>query len=155
MTPLFKKLNFKDQKEVFIINHPTEFDAELEAMKSFSAIKTNIEEATNIEFILIFVKTKAEVEQIVPSIIKELKTDAVLWFAYPKGTSKKYKVEIGRDNGWDILGKYDFETVRAVAIDEDWSTLRFRNVAFVKSMARNQKLAMTNEGKSRTEKNEI
>ncbi len=152
MTYLFKKLNFKDQKEIFIINHPTEFDAELEAMKYFSAIKTNIEEAKNIEFVLVFVKTKAEIEQYFSSISTALKGDVILWFAYPKGTSKKYKVEIGRDYGWDILGKNDFEAVRAVAIDEDWSTLRFRNVTFVKSMTRNQKMAMTTEGKSRTEK---
>src|SRR5713101_8045074 len=26
--------------------------------------------------------------------------DAVVWFAYPKGTSKRYKCEINRDTGW-------------------------------------------------------
>ncbi len=28
--------------------------------------------------------------------------DALLWFAYPKGTSKKYTCDFHRDDGWDI-----------------------------------------------------
>ena len=44
----------------------------------------------------------------------------------PKGTSKRYKSEIHRDTGWQAIGQAGFEPVRAVAIDEDWSALRFR-----------------------------
>jgi hypothetical protein len=50
--------------------------------------------------------------------------DAIVWFAYPKGTSKKYKSQIDRDNGWNMLGHEGFEPVRMVAIDEDWSDSR-------------------------------
>lgn len=58
--------------------------------------------------------------------------DAILWFAYPKGTSKKYKCEFNRDNGWDVIRAAGFDTVRAVAIDEDWSALRFRRKEFIR-----------------------
>jgi hypothetical protein len=60
--------------------------------------------------------------------------DAILWMAYPKGTSKRYECEFNRDNGWDVLGRAGFEGVRQVAIDEDWSALRFRRVEFSKSL---------------------
>jgi hypothetical protein len=47
-------------------------------------------------------------------------------FAYPKGTSKTLKSEVNRDSGWDVLRSAGFDTVRLVAIDADWSALRFR-----------------------------
>jgi hypothetical protein len=76
---------------------------------------------------------------------KQSEGDVVIWFAYPKGTSKKYKCEFNRDTGWEIFGKLGFEPVRAVAIDEDWSALRFRRVSFIKTMIRS--FALTEEGK--------
>ena len=69
------------------------------------------------------------------------------WFAYPKGTSKKFKCEFNRDNGWKELGVLGFEPVRAVAIDEDWTALRFRRAENIKKMTRN--MAITEEGKRR------
>jgi hypothetical protein len=86
------------------------------------------------------------------TIAKKAKGDAVVWFAYPKGTSRKYKSEINRDNEWQVLGELGFEGVRSVAIDEDWSAARFRRVEFIKTMKRDQKYAMTKQGKARLEK---
>jgi len=37
-----------------------------------------------------------------------------------------------------------------VAIDEDWSALRFRRVEFIKAMTRRVSSAMTKEGKAKT-----
>ena len=59
--------------------------------------------------------------------------DALLWFAFPKGTSKKYQCDFNRDTGWSLLKTAGFDTVRAVAIDDDWSALRFRRVEYIKS----------------------
>lgn len=152
MTPLFKKLNFKQQKEILILNRPTEFEGEMDAMKNFTTIMKDINSMSEIEFVLAFVKTKAEVDTITPLIDKKIKGDGVVWISYPKGTSKKYKAEINRDNGWEIFGKYGFEAVRQVAIDEDWSALRFRKVEFIKTMKRRSDSAMTKEGQVKTKK---
>jgi hypothetical protein len=73
----------------------------------------------------------------------------VVWFAYPKRTSKKHKSEVNRDTGWQSLGNLGFEGVRSVAIDEDWSAARFRRVEFVKAMTRDKKHAMTRQGKAK------
>lgn len=62
--------------------------------------------------------------------------DQQLWLAYPKGNSKRYKAQINRDSGWAYLGQFDYEGVRQIAINEDWSALRFRRIAFIKSMTR-------------------
>lgn len=156
-TPLLKKFNHKEQQEIFILNAPAEFKPEMDAMKKASnkvteVIISDLAKIKQIEFILSFVQSKTEVEKIITAIYDKLKTDALVWFAYPKGTSKKYKAEINRDNGWEALGNKGFEAVRAVAIDTDWSGMRFRQVEFIKTMKRNTSFAMTEEGKKRTGK---
>ena len=62
----------------------------------------------------------------------------------------EYKCDFNRDNGWTRLGELGFEPVRQVAIDDDWSALRFRRVGFIKTMTRS--FAMTEEGKARIKK---
>ena len=52
-----------------------------------------------------------------PRLPRKAEGDAILWFAYPKGTSKKYKSQIARDHGWNAHGQQDFAPVRMVAID--------------------------------------
>ena len=53
--------------------------------------------------------------------------------AYPKKTSKKYSATVSRDEGWGPLGENGYETVRLIALDEDWSILRFRKTVNKKS----------------------
>jgi len=83
------------------------------------------------------------------AIAKKAQGDAVVWFAYPKGSSKKYKSEINRDAGWQVLGDAGFEPVRMVAIDEDWSAVRFRRADFIKSLTRGKEHRMSAQGKAR------
>jgi hypothetical protein len=49
-----------------------------------------------------------------------------------KGTSKKYSCDFNRDDGWEVLRQAGFDSVRQVAIDDDWSALRFRRFEFIK-----------------------
>jgi hypothetical protein len=76
--------------------------------------------------------------------------DGIFWMAYPKKTSKKYRSAITRDEGWEALGDAGFEVVRMVAVDEDWSAVRFRKAAFIGKMIRRQEMAMSTEGKQKT-----
>ena len=79
------------------------------------------------------------------------KGDVVLWFCYPKKSSKRYNCSIDRDHGWTDLGRLGFEPVRQVALNEDFSALRFRRVEYIKNLTRNKNMALTKEGKDRTE----
>ena len=97
-----------------------------------------------------FAITQTELSTVSNTMAYAAEGDAVLWVAYPKGTSKKYSCEFNRDTGWDILGAAGFEPVRQVAIDEDWSSLRFRRTEFIKSLTRNNAMAISEEGKRRT-----
>ena len=44
-----------------------------------------------------------------------------------------YKSDIDRDHGWKTLNDAGFYGIRLVAIDNDWSALRFRSIKFIKS----------------------
>ncbi|MEO1547480.1 MAG: hypothetical protein AAFU74_12095 [Bacteroidota bacterium] len=151
VTPLFKKLNFKNHEQILVLNPPTEFEQELYAIKNFAVVETDIENIDEIEFVLAFVKDPNAINVLSSKIDEKLKGDGLVWFAYPKKTSKKHTSEISRDTGWEILGKYGFEGVRQVAIDTDWSALRFRKVEYIKTMKRKTSFAMTKKGKQKTQ----
>jgi hypothetical protein len=145
---VFEKLNLKDQKRIVVLNAPESFEPELAALKGVAVIR-KIESGAPIEFMLAFVTKQPEVDKLAKRAGAAAKGDAVVWFAYPKGTSKKYKCEFNRDSGWAGMGAAGFEPVRMVAIDEDWSAVRFRRVEFIKTMTRAREHRMTAEAKRR------
>jgi hypothetical protein len=149
MPSTFEKLNLKNQTSILVFNPPASFEPELAALHGVTVLR-NLRDLVAMDFSLAFVTTQKEVDTLAKAIAKRVKGDAVVWFAYPKGTTKKYKSEINRDTGWQVLGEAGFEPVRAVAIDEDWSALRFRRVEFIQKMTRANKHRMTAEGKTRS-----
>ncbi|UBM57367.1 hypothetical protein LAG90_11110 [Marinilongibacter aquaticus] len=151
MNALLKKLNFKNQQSLTVLNAPEEFATQMEDFAQYLKIVTEIEKS-DVPFFLIFCQKLAEVEHWAPLAHAKLEEDGLFWFAYPKKSSKKYACDFNRDNGWQALGKLGFEPVRMVAIDEDWSALRFRKAEQIKEMKRNPKMMLSEEGKKRTKK---
>ena len=137
----FVKLNLKDQAEIVVLNAPASFEPELKSLKGVTVRRDAM--GGDIDFSLACVRTQKEVDTLGPQVAKKAKGDAVVWFAYPKGSSKKYKSQINRDNGWAVMGDAGFEPVRMVAIDEDWSAVRFRRVEFIKTMNRPEDVRLT------------
>jgi len=137
MPSVFDKLNLKNQSRIVVLNAPQSFEAELGRLKGVAVIRS-LEDSGEIEFSLAFVTKQKEVDTLAQAIAKKAKGDAVVWFAYPKGTSKKYTCEINRDTGWGALVRAGFEPVRMVAIDEDWSAKRYRRGEYVKSTSPNR-----------------
>jgi hypothetical protein len=150
MTPLFKKLNYKNTPEIGVFNAPVSFDAELAVMKGEATIATLLSHSKDGLFLMAFASTQKELDYWSKELANKLADDGVLWFCYPKGTSKKYTCEFNRDTGWAVLTQLGFEPVRAVAIDADWSALRFRKPANIKKMTRS--FARTEDGKARISK---
>jgi hypothetical protein len=151
MSAVFRKLNLKDQAEILVLDAPESFEHELAALDTI-AIKRSLEDVERVTFALAFVTKQQAVDSIAQAVAQKAQGDAIVWFAYPKGTSKRYRCEFNRDTGWDVLGQLGFEGVRQVAIDEDWSALRFRRVEFVKTMIRDPQRAMSDQGKARVTK---
>jgi hypothetical protein len=147
MSSTFEKLNLKNHKQIVVLNAPESFERELAGLRNVTILRS-LRDLNEIEFSLAFVTKQTEVDTLGKSIAKKAKGDAVVWFAYPKGTSKRYKSEVNRDNGWRVLGELGFEGVRSVAIDEDWSAARFRRVEFIKVMKRDKEACDDHTGQS-------
>ena len=84
MKKLLDKLNYKGQKRISVINAEATFIQSIYSEINDLVIDQKIDPRYPYEFIIIFVKTVAEVEQIAPITIHNLKADGVLWFCYPK-----------------------------------------------------------------------
>jgi hypothetical protein len=151
MPSVFDKLNLNDHDDIVVLNAPATFEPELAGLKGVR-IRRSLGGVATIAFTLAFVQTKKDLDALAGPIAKKAEGDAVVWFAYPKATSKAFTTDISRDRGWDALGKAGFETVRLVAIDDDWSAKRLRRAEFIKTLTRSPEWAMSTEGKRKASK---
>lgn len=133
MDPILKKMTWKEGMNIQIWNAPSELNELVTSWETDGLIHSG----SMPDFMLAFVQTQDEVKKYFSEMQKLAPEDQQIWFAYPKRTSKRYKVQINRDSGWNYLGQFDYEAVRQIAINEDWSALRFRKTNRIKKMTRN------------------
>lgn len=146
MTPLFTKLNLADHAVIHVLGAPESFESELARLEGV-AIRRAVR--GKLAFALAFVTTRDQVQSAAAKLTAAADGDVVLWMAYPKASSKRYRCDFNRDTGWQCLGDAGYEPVRQVAIDDDWSALRFRKVEFITSMRRNPDGAISTDGRKK------
>jgi hypothetical protein len=122
---LCKKLGYKPGSVLRLIDCPETVARRL--LKSETAELPSI--------ILAFVRDRAALAEAAPGAIAVYRRGAALWFAYPK-KSGTIASDITRDDGWDLLAAHDLLPVTQVAIDSDWSALRFRYRDEIKKLKR-------------------
>lgn len=148
MEGIFKKLNYKNQRVLCVLQAPESFRAALDELPPETEVRYSMQSSGALDFVIAFVTTQSAIYELAPVIAQSLNGDGIVWFAYPKQSSKRYTCEFNRDTGWGLLGKLGFEPVRQVSIDEDWTALRFRQAAYIKKMSRS--FAISEEGKRKT-----
>ena len=146
---LVKKLNYKESLEVCVLNAPEAFFPFLHDIAQITTLTTSLSPESRVPLMLGFVLSKAELSQMVKTVMKSIDTDTILWFAYPKKASRHYRSDINRDTGWEPLGSLGYEPVRQISLDEDWSALRFRHVSKIKKLTRSRTMALSEEAKQR------
>jgi hypothetical protein len=132
MASIFQKLNLKTQPEIVVFNVPASFEPELTQLDGVKVVR-NPKQPADVQFALAFATQQVELDRLSTILADHCAGDAVVWFAYPKGTSRRYTCDFNRDTGWRVIRNAGFDSVRQVAIDEDWSALRFRRVEYIKS----------------------
>ncbi|HYK75241.1 MAG TPA: DUF3052 domain-containing protein [Pseudoneobacillus sp.] len=145
---ILKKLNFKEKGQpVLIVNPPKVYE------DVFTAFNSDIHKEAKAEiydFVQVFGTNNEELQVYAREVSHLISEDGLLWLCYPKKSSKLYKgSDCSRETVMGMLANEGYEPVRQVAIDEDWSALRFRKPENIKSMTR--KFAVTDAGKQRTE----
>lgn len=147
MNAILKKLQIKSEAKVLFWNLPEDLHwirTELQSMGANECSKTS--ECT----VAIGFGTSSDAINAFFRLINDIvNNDEILWFCYPKKTSKKYTSTINRDSGWEVINDLTFEPVMQVAIDENWSALRFRKIEFIKKFTRDESMVISNKAKER------
>jgi hypothetical protein len=86
---------------------------------------------------LVFVRDQAALARLAPPHLEAYRPGGVLWFAYPKLSGALWS-DLTRDRGWEPVGQAGFLGVTQVALDQDWSALRFRLRAEIPNLTRRQ-----------------
>jgi hypothetical protein len=149
MDPVLKKLQFKGGRLVVLgAREEDGLDGLIERWAGEPEVtKVSNRLGKDETFVLCFVRRFADIERQSERVAAAVPGDGLVWFAYPKKSSPHYHPEVGRDSSWQPLGDVGFEGVRQVAIDHQWSALRFRRAEFIETMTRSW--AMSAEGKRR------
>ena len=133
MKELLHKLNYKGYNRILILNADEGFLKNISDELKDVIVDTEIDQRCPYNFMVIFVKSVREVNDISPVALHNLTADGVLWFCYPKKNSKKLTSDLERDKGWKSMNDMGFYGIRMVSVDDDWSAMRFRNVKYIKS----------------------
>lgn len=126
---LAQKLGIKPGHKLLLMHAPEGCAEKLQPLPEGASIESTPGE--NYDAALVFVRNKAEIDDYAPSALGSVKYDGLLWFAYPKKSSK-IPTDIHRDVGWGTVKGAGFEAIAQVAIDETWSATRFRPAEMVK-----------------------
>jgi hypothetical protein len=122
--PVLKKLFYRGQSPVLLLDPPDEFGP----VRPVISGEVHTDAMAEYGFILAFVTSLAAAEALGHQAQNALSKDGIFWLAYPKGSSRRYKVEINRDTANAALQRHGFTGVAMVSLDDDWSALRLKPV---------------------------
>ncbi len=133
MKVLLKKLNYKEQKRIVVINAEDKFFKAVSKELKDIITDSEIDQRCPYEFIIVFVKSISEVKHFAPMALHNLTADGILWIFYPKKSSGLHTKGIERDKNWESLNNLGFYGIKMVSVDDNWSAMRFRNNKYIKS----------------------
>ncbi|MFT4416172.1 YdeI/OmpD-associated family protein [Fredinandcohnia humi] len=136
---VIKKLRIQPNQKLLILQAPEEYVSDLSSYPEGVTIQTT--PGGTYEFVMLFVRSIAELEEYGPVSISALEEGGQLWVCYPKKTSK-IKTDINRDIGWDTFINRGYEGVSQIAIDDTFSALRFRPKSEIKQYTRKQTIGI-------------
>ncbi|RYU86534.1 hypothetical protein EWM62_17930 [Mucilaginibacter terrigena] len=129
MNALAKKLQIKSGQTWLILNPPEDYLALLEPLPDGVTIKFGVD--GNLDGVQAFVKNSVELAQSLQQLKPALKDDTTLWIIYPRKNSG-IDTDLSMMASWPEPEQYGLRPVAAVAINNVWSSLRFKPEHLVK-----------------------
>ena len=121
--PLLKKMKLKPGQQAAILNAP---DGYLETLQPLpEGVELAEQLVGTFDWVQLFVKTQAELAQVIAQVRTALKPASTLWITFPKGTSK-IQTDLTRDKGWDALQAINLRWITLISVDETWSAFSLR-----------------------------
>ena len=133
---LIEKIQLKDEKNLLVQGLPSTIEKQF-AKLSFSKNVTPLLKIKKIDFALVFAISHNQLRDILKDVVPALATEATLWIAYPK-VSSKIVSDLSRDCNWQCTAQHDLECVRTIAIDNVWCAMRFKKADKVKRAVSNE-----------------
>jgi hypothetical protein len=130
-TSIVKRLGIRPGYKLLILNAPDGYVDTIGTLPEGVQLHTSAD-GGKYDLVQTFTSSKADVDRLAPTALVALKDGGLLWFAYPKKTSK-IKTDINRDVGWDVVNNAGMEGVAIISLDDTWSSLRFRPSQDIKS----------------------
>jgi hypothetical protein len=121
--PLAQKLRLQEGMLATVLGAPGDAKALLGELPVGAGVSTELA-SDEPPFLLVFVRTQKEVERRVAELLPRLTPKTLLWFAYPKQSSK-VETDLNRDRGWESAARARLEAVAQVAVDATWAATRF------------------------------
>jgi hypothetical protein len=123
MSQLAKKLQMKAGKRWLLFNVPDNYLSSLEPLADGVEIVFKAE--GSFDGAQIFVKDTAELTSTLKLVFPVLKPDAIFWVIYPK-KNKGISTDLEMMSGWEVTKPYGLKPVASAAINDTWTSLRFR-----------------------------
>jgi len=120
---LAKKMKIKPGQKIAVLGAPDGFLRRLKPLPAGVEVAEKLQ--GKLDWIQVFVKSKAELDRIAPKAAQALKPEGSLWLTFPKGSSK-VQTDLTRDKGWDSVAKLNLKWITLVSVDETWSAFSLR-----------------------------
>lgn len=127
MKSIADKLGYKPGKQAWMLNSP-------ENLCEVIGLPTTRPEG-DVDLLLGFAANVAALTPLVDRMLPLYKRGGAFWVAHPK-KSGAIASDLSRDAGWERLTREGMIPVTQIAIDADWSALRFRYRDEVKVITR-------------------
>jgi hypothetical protein len=131
LSPLLRKLQWKEPARPLLLGVPDQIQKRLSAEGQPPAGRRG----KNHDAVLVCWHKQADVQKEAADLLARLAPEALFWTAYPKKSSALHQ-DLDRDNGWLPLVNAGWLPVRAIALNDDWSSLRWRPKANISKLTR-------------------
>jgi len=117
---LVQKMKLKPDARAAMINAPEGY---LNTFQHNQKISQNLD--GKFDWIQIFVRNKADVDELAPKAAQALNPESILWISFPKGKSK-IQTDLTRDQGWESVNALGLKWITLISVDETWSAFALR-----------------------------
>jgi len=115
-----QKARVKPETTIAVVNRVRGVVESLGLPKGVSFVKP-----AKAELVFLFVRTRAELETLMPPAVAGLGPASAIWVFFRKG-SKDAGLDMSRNDVWAVAEKLDMRPLGLVSVDETWSAFRLR-----------------------------
>lgn len=123
---LGQKLQIKPGVSISVVNAPEDVKSRLPGDLTNNPV--TFEKSSSPSALMVFIKSKAEVGEVVMPLLTGSYAFSPVWLLYPKGTSG-VSTDLSRDILWKMMEPHGWRPARMIALDEIWSAMRFSPIA--------------------------